>query len=98
MSGILCPGSGIRKCWHYREIVMIVWHAYLLIPHAWGKADSLSEQVTFRFTMLENRYRQTGILQPGPFPLLIASILSLETHGSLMLVVREIPGMNKIRY
>jgi hypothetical protein len=58
MSGILCPGSGIRKCWHYREIVMIVWHAYFLIPHAWGKADSLSEQVTFRFTMIENGYRQ----------------------------------------
>jgi len=77
---------------------MIVWYAYLLTPHASGKADSLSEQVTFRFIMIENGYRQTKDPKPGPFPLLIASILSLETHGSLMLVVGEFTRMNKIRY
>ena len=77
---------------------MIVWYAYLLIPHAWGKVDSLSEQVTFRFIMIENGYCQNKDSKPGPFPLLISSILSLEMRWSLMLVVREITRTNKIRY
>ena len=78
--------------------MMIVWYAYLLIPHAWGKADSSSERVTFRFTMIENGYRQNKDPAARFLPLLIASILSIETHGGLMLVVREITRRDKIRY
>jgi len=50
----------------YREISMIVRCAYFLIPHVCGKADSLSEQVTFRFIMIENGYRQNKDPKPGP--------------------------------
>jgi hypothetical protein len=43
---------GAENAGIYREISMIVWCAYFLIHHVCGKADSLSEQVTFRLIMI----------------------------------------------
>jgi hypothetical protein len=57
---------GAENAGIYREISMIVLCAYFLIHHVCGKADSLSEQVTFRLIMIENGYRQNKDLKPGP--------------------------------